>query len=342
MDWFAQSPQPVRPASHNMDSIIGEALAIGNREVRDLVLQIRDRDNEHLAQTRHRENEHLVQIRDRENEYLMQIRHLTNEHLRQRSGLLLDLGEKVSSIKRPTLEMSDIVTVVDAAPDEEAQLQTVMVRLSKRGDYDPLLVELVVATIGPHDTDAIIDFLIPLDVESIKHIKTASGKRLFECTSCEDSFLAKDLILTSCGHCYCGSCLNMVFKVAVSDETLYPPSCCAQTPIPVEHAKRFLDPELETTFEEKSVEFNTIDRTYCSDPTCSTFIPPDSIRSATAYCQNCDKATCVVCKAPSHEDDCPADHELAALLEYAEQMRWQRCYDCLRIVERRDGCNHIE
>ncbi|CAD0098096.1 unnamed protein product [Aureobasidium mustum] len=243
-----------------MDTTLDEAIALGDTEARDLALEIRNRDREYQA---------------------------------SRSDMLWRLAAVTYTEKHPPLRMSDIITVVDAAPDEEAQLQTVMVKLSKRGDYNPLLVELAIATIGPHDTDSIIDFVNPLDVKNIKHIEAASGKRLFECTSCEDSFLAKDLITTPCGHCYCGSCLNMVFKAAVSDESLYPPSCCDQTPIPIEHAKRFLDRGFETTFEKKGVEFNTLDRTYCSDPECSTFIPPNSIRSETAYCWDCGQATCV-------------------------------------------------
>ncbi|KAG9743134.1 hypothetical protein KCU73_g8485, partial [Aureobasidium melanogenum] len=290
-------------------SMIDEAMTLGDTEARDLALQIRD---------------------------------LKRAHEARRLGMLWDLSAKISHIKRPDLEISDIVTVVDAAPDEEAQLQTVMVRLPKMGKYDALLVELAIATIGPHDTDAIIDFVNPLDVQNIKYIKAASGRRLFECTSCEDHFPAKDLVTTTCGHCYCGECLKLVFNAAISDESLYPPSCCAHTPIPIEHAKRFLDRGFEETFEEKGVEFNTVDRTYCSDPTCSTFIPPAAIRRGTAYCWICDKTTCVVCKTPGHEGDCPTDLELAAMLKYAEEMHWQRCYSCFSVVQRWDGRNHME
>ncbi|CAD0090878.1 unnamed protein product [Aureobasidium vineae] len=242
----------------------------------------------------------------------------------------------------PTLELSTIVTIVDAAPDEEAQVQAVLVRLAQRGDYDPLITELAIATVGPHDTDAIVDFLDYMTVRKIDHTQAACGKKLIRCVACEEQLPPKDLILTSCGHCYCGSCLSMVFNAAVSDESLYPPRCCANKLIPLEHAVRFLEPEFGTKFEEKGLEYETIDRTYCSDPTCSTFIHPDGIYSIDAQCSSCGKETCVICKAPAHGGDCPADLDLAALLRFAEEMHWQRCYNCLRVVQRQDGCNHME
>ncbi|KAG9595099.1 hypothetical protein KCU77_g2195, partial [Aureobasidium melanogenum] len=277
-----------------MDAIIDEALALGNREVGSLALNIRDRENENRI---------------------------------DREDMLRDLGERMYKVKHPPLRMSDIVTVVEAAPDEEAQLQTVLTRLAKRGEWDPLVAELAIATVGPQDMDALINFLESLTIEEIEHSKAVNGKSLVKCVACEEELQPKDLVLTTCGHCYCGSCLNLVFNAAISDESLYPPSCCAQTPIPIEHAERFLDAEFEKTFEEKGVKFSTVDRTYCSDPTCSTFIPQDDYVRGGAFCPKCSKRTCVACKAPGHEGDCPTDLELAALLN---------------VVQRRDGCNHME
>lgn len=292
-----------------MDTLVDEAMILGDRQARDLALEIRNHENAHQAERQRR---------------------------------IWNLGDMIQNIRRPYLRLSDIVTVVEAAPDEEAQLQTVMARLAKRGEWDPLVAELAIMTVGPQDKDALVDFLESLAIKDIEHSKTAQGKSLIKCVACEEELQPKDLILTTCGHCYCGSCLITAFQTAVSDESLYPPSCCANTPIPLDHATRFLDPELETTFEEKGVEFSTVDRTYCSDPTCSTFIPPDDYYADRAICPKCLSRTCVVCKAPGHEGDCPADLELAALLKYAEEMRWQRCYSCFSVVQRRDGCSHME
>ncbi|THY34360.1 hypothetical protein D6D01_01960 [Aureobasidium pullulans] len=259
---------------------------------------------------------------------------------------LQDLGydeDDISGDPAPKFAFSEVTTVVEAAPDEEAMLQAVMIRLAKRGNYDSLIAELAISTLGPHDIDKLAEFLDSLNIDTPKHtISDDKGKALVECVACEDQLPPKDLILAACGHCYCGTCLDMVFNAAVLDESLYPPSCCENTPLPIEHAKRFLEPGMVETFNAKGVEFSTVDRTYCSDPTCSTFIPPSDIHGDTAVCDGCGKQTCVVCKAPTHPGDCPADEKLKALLEHAEKMRWQRCYNCLRVVQRLDGCSHID
>ncbi|THW08538.1 hypothetical protein D6D24_09124 [Aureobasidium pullulans] len=264
-------------------------------------------------------------------------------HARRRLALLAelqDLGydeDDISGDPAPEFAFSEVTTVIEAAPDEEAMLQAVMIRLAKRGNYDSLIAELAISTLGPHDIDKLAEFLDSLSIDTPKHtISDDNGKALVECVACEDQLPPKDLILAACGHCYCGTCLDMVFNAAVLDESLYPPSCCENTPLPIEHAKRFLEPGMVETFNEKGVEFSTVDRTYCSDPTCSTFIPPSDIHGDAAVCDGCGKQTCVVCKAPTHPGDCPADEKLKALLEHAEKMRWQRCYNCLRVVQRLD------
>ncbi|KAH0263242.1 hypothetical protein KCU91_g12857, partial [Aureobasidium melanogenum] len=293
----------------NLDALVDEAMLLGDADARDLAIDIRNQEV---------------------------------EHQRVRRNRLWNLGDMIDSIKHPYLDFSDIVTVVEAAPDEDAQLQAVMARLAERGEWDPLLAELAIATVGPQDTDAIVYFLNSLAIDKKDHITTAGGKKLVECVACEEQLPPKDLTLTSCGHCYCGSCLSLVFNATISDESLYPPRCCAQTPIPIEHAKRFLDSGFEETFRDKGVELNTIDRTYCSNPTCSAFILPEDYVRDRATCHKCWQRTCIVCKAPGHEGDCPADLELAALLKYAEDMGWQRCYNCLSVVQRHNGCSHME
>lgn len=274
-----------------------------------------------------------------------EIRELDAAHQTHREELLFNLATATDKAKHPFLNFSEIFTLVDAAPDEESQLLAVMTRLAKRGEYDSLAVQLAIATVGPHDTDAIANLLDTLNFDNIRHSTTASGQILVHCVACEEQLPAKNLTIAPCGHCYCGPCTSIMFNTAVTDESCYPPRCCTNIPIPIEHVKRFLDADFEILFEEKGVEFATIDRTYCSNPECSTFIPPAQIEEdeeVEASCSRCWSRTCVTCKAPAHGGDCPTDSELAATLELAEEMRWQRCYKCLRIVERQDGCNFME
>ena len=293
----------------DMDPTIEKAHLSGDRELRDLATEIQDLD---LAHQLHRQE------------------------------LLWNLAAATEKVRRPLLDFSPIITIVDAAPDEESQIQTVMTRLAKRGNYDSLTVELAIATVGPHDTDAIVDFLNSLHTKEIEHTITACGKNLFQCGACEERLPARDVILVSCGHCYCGPCINTMFSAATSDESCYPPRCCNNTSIPVEHVKKFLDPEFEAKFREKAVEFETVNRTYCSNPECSRFVPPAEIDGRTATCSLCWQETCISCKAPAHRSDCPADLESNAFIEYAKYMRWQRCNNCLSVVERDSGCSHME
>jgi hypothetical protein len=292
-----------------MDSIIEDAYRTGSQELRNLATELQEFD-------------------------------LRNEIRRQE--LFWNLAAAADKIRHPPMAFSPILTVVNVAPDEDSQLHAVMVRLAKRGNYDSLSADLVIATLGPHDTQAIINYLDSLAVGKIEHTTTPDGKKLVQCVVCEDRLPAKDVVLAYCGHCYCGPCLRIMFNTAISDESCYPPRCCANTPIPIEHAKRFLTPDIEDAFEEKGVEFATVNRTYCSYPKCSTFIPPAQYDDDIAMCFWCGSETCVICKAPAHVGDCPADLELAALLDYAEEMHWQRCFNCLRIVQRQDGCNYME
>jgi hypothetical protein len=217
-----------------------------------------------------------------------------------------------------------------------------MVRLAKRGDYDSLTAELATATIGPHNTDAIVNYLENLAITKTEQTTTASGEKLGTCAACEEQLPTRDLILASCGHCYCRSCVGIMFDAATKDESCYPPKCCKDAPIPVDHAKRLLDPELEARFQKKAVEFETVNRIYCSNPGCSVFMPPSEIDSDAVTCPSCSERTCVTCKAPAHRGECPADLELASLLKLAQEMRWQRCYNCLRIAQKDNGCQRME
>ncbi|KAF7920911.1 hypothetical protein EAE99_007763 [Botrytis elliptica] len=60
----------------------------------------------------------------------------------------------------------------------------------------------------------------------------------------------------------------------------------------------------------KKVEFDTPNRTYCSNPLCSAFIHPESIINEQATCLDCSTITCTLCKATAHGGDCPADTAL--------------------------------
>ena len=159
------------------------------------------------------------------------------------------------------------------------------------------------------------------------------------CVSCED---LKEVIEVPCRDAYCGDCLRELFTSATSDETLFPPRCCRQE-IPLSLVADSLGPNLVTTFQEKAIEFNTLDRTYCHNPQCATFIVPDRIEGTTGYCgtPGCGLSTCTLCKKGTHEGDCSDDNEFEETIKLGEEAGWQRCERCRMLIELDLGCYHI-
>ena len=161
-----------------------------------------------------------------------------------------------------------------------------------------------------------------------------------ECASCGDHRRAFETFRAPCRHYYCLECLNQLFELSTTDETLFPPRCCRQE-ISLTSVRLYLNEELVQRFRQKVIEFQTSDRTYCSQPTCSAFITPDSITAERATCSSCFTTTCTICKGTSHDGDCPADTATQQMLEAAREQGWQRCYNCRRVVELDVGCNHM-
>ncbi|CAF4013018.1 unnamed protein product [Rotaria magnacalcarata] len=161
-----------------------------------------------------------------------------------------------------------------------------------------------------------------------------------KCALCMEYTIKTDPCLP-CKHIYCIGCLQELFMKSMQDETLMPPRCCQQI-IPVNLARLTLK-EIEN-FNAKQLEYSTKDRLYCSQPTCSAFIPPTHITNSIGTCPKpgCGITTCSICKAVSHGTlDCPKDEETSAVLAVADQAGWSRCYQCRALVELTQGCYHM-
>lgn len=160
-----------------------------------------------------------------------------------------------------------------------------------------------------------------------------------ECVACNDQFPPLALLRSSCSHEYCRSCLLGLVRSSLQDESLFPPRCCGQT-IPVEQG-RWFSPQLVGQFQARKLEFDTPNRTYCSEPSCSTFIPPPFINGETATCPRCARRTCIHCKGAYHTGVCPSDIASQQVLQLAAENGWQKCYSCSRVVELGTGCYHM-
>ncbi|EEQ92672.1 IBR domain-containing protein, variant [Blastomyces dermatitidis ER-3] len=162
----------------------------------------------------------------------------------------------------------------------------------------------------------------------------------FDCTSCMESKVFFDIIETSCSHYYCRKCVRTLFEQSFSDESLFPPRCCRE-PISLSQACGFLGKQLAERFEEKLVEHNDANRTYCSNPVCSIYLPAKTFELNVATCRACQHTTCVLCKKTAHSGPCADEKSEDALLDLIQTEKWQQCFRCRSVVELRTGCYHI-
>ncbi|KAG4440048.1 hypothetical protein IFR05_004498 [Cadophora sp. M221] len=140
------------------------------------------------------------------------------------------------------------------------------------------------------------------------------------CTICLDTFPSHSLSRAPCTHEYCLGCLQALFHASITDDTLFPPRCC-QLPITPSTTSIRLSLPLSVVqqYEAKKIEFDTPNRTYCSNPPCSSFIRIEHIVEERATCQVCMVVTCVICKGAAHTGDCPDDEALKLVLETARE-----------------------
>ena len=172
-----------------------------------------------------------------------------------------------------------------------------------------------------------------------KHRALTENNKLLECVACGEEKPYKTIFTAECSDNYCKGCLTKLFQDAIIDESLFPPRCCRQR-ISISGVQYLLDPQLIARAERKAIEVDTVDRTYCSRPTCSTFILPEQITRMEATCIECSQMTCVSCKCEAHDGPCRSTQD-AEVLALAQDSGWQRCPQCQTIVELSIGCNHI-
>ncbi|KAG9833345.1 hypothetical protein KCU98_g10711, partial [Aureobasidium melanogenum] len=166
------------------------------------------------------------------------------------------------------------------------------------------------------------------------------GLELTLCEACLERLPRLETLPAPCGDRYCTGCMTTLFEHATRDEAMYPPRCCGQT-IPLDSVRSIITSELAVTFAKKAMEFDTTNRTYCSNSACNQFIPNDRINDDVAVCDACNHRTCSICKGNAHHDDCPEDETTQLALQLGDTQQWQRCNDCRSLVERSAGCNHI-
>ncbi|CAN9328659.1 unnamed protein product [Alternaria alternata] len=167
------------------------------------------------------------------------------------------------------------------------------------------------------------------------------------CSSCLDIHAACNMLQLPCrndgdveAHAYCRECLTRLFECSITDTSHFPPRCCSKI-IPIFNCIPFLPSAVFSRFVAKREELEMVDRTYCSNKTCSNWIRPASIVADTATCAECAQKTCVTCKNERHDGLCPEDKDVKKLMGVAKAKRWQTCPKCKEMVELERGCFHI-
>lgn len=170
---------------------------------------------------------------------------------------------------------------------------------------------------------------------------------MYSCAACHQTFasLGNQWTEFGCDHSYCFTCMATMLRNSLTDGP-FPPKCCGfHAPLnDTERLRSMLPNDLWAKLDEKLEEVNVEDKTYCSVPTCSSFIKPAHISGNDATCPNCGKVTCVACKAAAHEGACPdsaADPATQQLLHTAATQGWRQCGKCRNMIERVDGCKHM-
>jgi hypothetical protein len=167
------------------------------------------------------------------------------------------------------------------------------------------------------------------------------------CSSCLDMHATRDMLQLPYKddgddepHAYCRECLTRLFECSITDTSHFPPQCCSKI-IPIISCIPFLPPATFSRFVAKREELENLDRTYCSNSTCSNWVRPANIVAGIATCVECAQKTCVTCKSKQHDGLCIEDKDVKALMNVAKAKRWQTCPSCKEMIELERGCYHI-
>ena len=232
----------------------------------------------------------------------------------------------------------DTALVHSGAPDEPVPSHSQSTGSEVMIDQSDPLRDLWPVLLEP-DLDQLIAAASPAR-SSPRRVRFDTAK--VQCVACVEEKDLDDVVRVSCEdrHAYCRECLERLFRLSMSDKSLFPPRCDGAE-ITLQQAHSFLPPSLVTQFESKSTELRTKNPTYCHDTACSTFIPLSPLDGTVGTCPKCTKVTCTKCKAAWHLGHCRGDRAPRESKETKDTERWQKCYKCSGLIVLERGCNHI-
>lgn len=153
---------------------------------------------------------------------------------------------------------------------------------------------------------------------------------------------AKGLAVLPCGHAYCATCLNNLFRAAVKDLSLFPPRCCG-VHIPLdgkddeggkeERDKKGAHSKVGASKSSAGVGY----RPWLETETVAALerrlkSAKETVVEKTAAVEQSAATTATATTSPEVDEE---------FLRMAEACGWARCYGCGRFVELEFGCNHM-
>ena len=171
------------------------------------------------------------------------------------------------------------------------------------------------------------------------NVPLADLEEIHDCTACDEKVANNVAHHATCEHYFCRPCAVYMFKMALANESVFPPRCCE---LPLDATEEILGKELYEKVKAKVFELSLEDPTYCADPLCGRLIPPNAIAADVATCI-CSHRTCSLCKGNVHPDQvCPEDPQIQTVLDLSKSKGWKQCAQCNHMIEISMGCNHMK
>lgn len=144
-------------------------------------------------------------------------------------------------------------------------------------------------------------------------------------------------VKSGCEHHWCKICVERLFVDSMMNERLFPPKCCGNR-FRLKTALLVLGIIRLGPYISKAREHDTVNKLYCPNPRCSTFLGNKS--EAPHCCSTCFCGICKNCSSQSHAGPC-TDSNTAVFTNLATREGWRQCNACHRFVELAGGCYHI-
>ncbi|RYP66875.1 hypothetical protein DL769_005907 [Monosporascus sp. CRB-8-3] len=176
------------------------------------------------------------------------------------------------------------------------------------------------------------------------HLNPSAKK---DCTACLDSFPPGDMVRLDCGHAHCLACLEANARSSLNTQPFTPAKCCRVIPTDSFRQLTALTEDEVKTYIAKVEELtSTQQKLYCFD--CAAYIPSSSRKKRSGECERCGKKTCKACLEKSHFGPCDREKLTETrqgeenVYRLAESKGWKKCPNCLNIVQKGGGCNHMQ